>query len=140
MFSFSEILKDLILENGKSLRNIGLESGIPHSQLSRYIRNTIPKVEVSIKLAKYFNCTLDYLFGLTDERKRFENKYDFSKFISRYQKLLEENNTTHWKFSHQVNISESSIRQWKKGQIPKMETIIIIAENLSTSIDYLLGK
>ena len=140
MYKFAEVLKDLVFESGKSLRTIGIESGIPHSQLSRYVRTTIPKFEISLKLASYFDCSLDYLFGLSDSKGKFYGKYDITKFVPRYLKLLEDNGTTHWKFSHQYNFSESGIRQWKHGIVPKMETVVIIAENLGTSIDYLLGK
>lgn len=140
MYKFADVMKDLITESGKSLRTIGQESDIPHSQLSRYVNGTIPKFDVSIKIASYFNCTLDYLFGLTDQRGMYVDNYDISKFVSRYESALEENKITHWKFSHKYGISESGIRLWKKGILPKMETIIIIAKSLDCSIDYLLGK
>ena len=140
MYKFADTLKELIFESGKSLRTIESESGIPSSQLSRYLKTTIPKLEISLKLANYFNCSLDYLFGLSDTKGKFYAKYDITKFVPRYLKLLEDNGTTHWKFSHENNFSESCIRQWKNGQIPKMETIVIIAENIGASIDYLIGK
>lgn len=140
MEKFSEILNDLIIDTGKSLRQIGLETGIPNSQLSRYIRNTIPKIDISLKLAKYFNCTLDYLFGLSENKGKFIDKYDTSKFISKYEEALEKCNTTNWKLSHKCNFSESGYRLWKHGTLPKMETLIIIAKNLDCSIDYLLGN
>ena len=66
MEKFSEILKDFVLESGKSLRQIEKESGVASSQISRYLKNTIPSLEIAIKLSQYFNCTLDYLFGLSN--------------------------------------------------------------------------
>ena len=140
MYNIAETLKDLIFESGKSIRTIGFESGIPDSQLCRYIRTTIPQYEISLKLAKYFDCSLDYLFGLSETKGKFYDKYDITKFVPRYLKLLEENQTTHWKVSHKFNVSESGLRKWKHGVIPKMETIAEIAENLGSSIDYLCGK
>ena len=139
MNKFAENLKDLIFESGKSLRVIGQESGVPHSQISRYIRHTMPKSEIAFKLAKYFNCSLDFLFGFSEAKGKFLGPYDVKKFFQRYLNLLKDNNTTHWKFSHKYNISESGIRIWKKGKIPKMETIVIIADGLCCSIDHLLG-
>ena len=140
MEKFCEVLKDLVIESNLSLRTIAIESGIAHSQLSRYLKSTIPTVEISIKLAKYFDCTLDYLFGLSYNKGKFCNHYDISKFLDRYLNILNQNGITHWKFSQLNNLSESNIRKWKNGKIPKMETLITIAQKLDTSIDYLLGS
>ena len=140
MYNVADVLKDLVAQSGKSLRTIGIEADIPNSQLSRYVRNTIPQYEVSLKLAKYFDCSLDFLFGLSENKGKFYKNYDIKKFLPRYLKLLEDNKTTHWKFSHKYNMSESGLRKWKHGIIPKMETIAIIAESFGCSIDYLLGK
>lgn len=140
MYNFAEVFKDLVFESGKSLSVVSAETGIADSQLSRYVRRTIPKYEISLKLASYFDCSLDFLFGLSESKGKFYGNYDITKFVPRYLKLLEENGTTHWQFSKKYNISESGLRKWKHGIIPKMETIAIIAENLGTSIDYLVGK
>lgn len=141
MEHFSDILKDLIEEKAISLRKIEQECGIPASQISRYLRNTIPNIKTAIKLADYFDCSLDYLFGLSDNNAHSNFKdCDFSKFLPRYEKALKENNLTHWKFAKEYNISESCIRKWKHGQEPKTLTIYTIAKNLSISIDYLVGR
>lgn len=140
MSEISEILEDLIVESGLSLRKIGKECSVSASQLSSYLQGSIPTIDVAVRICNFFNCSLDYLCGLSDERKCSKKEYDLSKFLPRYQEVLKENKITHWKFCKENDISESCIRHWKYGQIPKLETVIKIAEKLSVSIDYLVGR
>ena len=109
-------------------------------QYSRYLKGAYPTIDVAVRIANYFKCSLDYLFGLSEDRKLNSPLVpDMSKFIDRYIECLKLNKTTHWKFAKNNNISESALRHWKYGDIPKIETLIIIAKNLFTSIDYLTG-
>ena len=66
---FTENLKDLINESNKSLRQLAAESGVSAMQYSRYLNGSIPTIDIILKIAKFFDCSLDYLFGLSNERK-----------------------------------------------------------------------
>lgn len=138
---FSEILKDLIDDKGLSLRKLAVESNVSSIQYSKYLRGVSPTIDVAVRIADYFDCSLDYLFGLTENKlhKNFKH-YDLSVFIPRYLNLLKENQITHWKFCQKYGMSESTIRRWKHGAIPRIENLMIIAYNLSSSIDYLVGR
>ena len=139
MDKFSEILNDLILETGLSVNKIAKESKISATQLGKYLKGSYPSVEIAIKIGNYFNCSLDYLFGISENKtKKFKN-YDLSLFLKRYLKVLAENNISNWKFMQQHNLSESSFRRWRKGEKPSIPYLIVIAKDLSTSIDYLIG-
>ena len=37
-------------------------------QYSRYLKGPIPTIETTFKIAKYFECSLDYLFGLSNDK------------------------------------------------------------------------
>ena len=63
----------LITESGMKLTEISSKTGIPYPTLSGYnqgIRN--PKRENAEKLAKYFNVSIEYLLGQTDNRKKMD--------------------------------------------------------------------
>lgn len=141
MYIFQEILKELIAEKSISLRTLSKESGVSAVQYSKYLHGAYPTIDVAIKIANYFNCSLDYLFGVSNVNifKTYKD-YNIKDFVERYKKLLETNNTSHYKFAKTHNLSESCLRHWKYGQIPKIESLIIIAINLSSSIDYLIGR
>ena len=143
MEAFIDNLKDLIFKSGLSLRELSKESGVSAMQFSRYLRGFIPTVGVTLKIAKYFDCSLDFLFGLTDvqnSKKYKTHDKDMSKFIDRYFQLLDKNNISHYKFIKDSNFDESILRHWKAGSTPRLDVIYFIAKNLNGSIDYLIGR
>ena len=141
MYKFSDILKDLIEEEGKSLREIARLSGVSATQYGKYLKGANPTINVAEKIVKYFDCSFDYLFGLSEEKsnKTF-HKVNMEGFVDKYLHLLKQNQTTNWKFSKQFNLSESNLRHWEYGNLPKIETLVVIARELNSSIDYLVGR
>jgi len=141
MDKFADILKDLKDDKELSLRQLAEKSKVSAIQYSKYLRGSYPSIDVAVRIANFFECTLDYLFGISDNNKKFKQpKYDISKFVPRYLNLLKEHGITHWKFAKSINMSESCLRHWQYGDKPKIETLILIATNLSCSIDYLIGR
>lgn len=142
MENFKDVLKDLIVENNLSLRKIFLETKIATTRLSGYLKGSLPSIKSAIKLSNFFNCSLDYLFGISENKTNYSisSNYDLSLFVPRYEKALEENKISHWKLCQTSDLNESSLRKWKKGTTPKIDSLIIIAKELSTSIDYLIGR
>lgn len=140
---FRENLKDLIDETNLSLRQLEKVSGVSAMQYSRYLRNSIPTICVVLKIAKFFNCSIDYLFGLDNLRTTNKYKsydYNISNFLPRYLELLKENNITHYKFAQKQSFNESIIRHWQEGKIPRLDIIYTIAIELGSSMDYLIGR
>lgn len=143
MDTFIDNLKDLIDETGLSLRQLAKKSGVAVAQYSRYLNGSIPTIDITLKIAKYFNCSLDYLFGLSEDKNNKKYKtfdYNFSCFLDNYLKLLDENKISHYKFMKDSNYDESIIRHWKAGSVPRLDIIYYIAKNLGGSIDELIGR
>lgn len=143
MENFKDILKDLVMETNLSLRQLEKESGISAMQYSRYLRGSIPTIPIILRMAKYFQCSLDYMFGLDNNKKSKIYKtydYDMSNFVERYQTLLRENNTSNYKFAKNLEFNESIIRHWKNGSTPRLDVIYHIAKELGGSIDELIGR
>ena len=62
-------LKELRLERGLTLKYMELGTGINFTTLSKYENNIQqPKLATWEKLADYFNVSVDYLIGRSDER------------------------------------------------------------------------
>ena len=136
---FQDNLKDLIVESGKSLRQLEKEMGVSSSQLSRYLKGTIPSLAVLNKIANFFDCSIDFLVGIIEEKEHYSNvAYDANKFLKNYNKYLKENNTTHWKFAKENNFNEAVIRHWKNGETPKTATLITIAVAMGITIEELM--
>ncbi len=140
---FIDNLRELISDSNLSLRQLARLSDVSVMQYSRYLGGSIPTIEVTMKIAKYFSCSLDFLFGLSQERTNKKYKtydYNISKFIENYNKLLKRNNITHYKFMQHSPFDESIIRHWQTGSTPRLDVIYYIAKNLDGSIDELVGR
>ncbi len=143
MEHFRENLEELISENKLSLRQLEKESGVSAMQYSRYLRNSIPTIEVTMKIAKYFNCSIDFLFGLDNAPNRNKYKtydYDITQFVPRYLSILKENKISHYKFSMTQPFNESILRHWQAGRVPRLDIVYLIANYFGSSMDYLIGR
>lgn len=85
---FGERIRGLRKEKGLTLRELAEELDIPFTTLGNYEReDRQPTFETFESLAEYFNVTIDYLSGRTEERSFDE--YVFNKDFKDLQKLLE---------------------------------------------------
>ena len=139
---FSDNFKDLMQERGVNIRSLSQELEIDDSSLYDYLYGALPSIEYAVRLANYFDCSLNFLMGVDDEPKlfAFNNSYDIGVFINRYNALLETNNTTHFKVSKICGVNYSSHYAWVRGSIPAMSSLIIISRYFDVSIDYLVGR
>ena len=80
--------------------------------------------------------------GIDEEPKRttFKKEYNLSLFLQRYEELLKSKNTTHYAVCKQTKLNMSSLYSWRKGTIPYLDALEIIARHFETSIDYLVGR
>lgn len=60
-------------------------------------------------------------------------------FIDRLTQKLEEKKITQYKLCKDLNIGQSTISSWKKGNSPSADKIIAIVRYLEVSADWLLG-
>ncbi len=144
MSKFSESLKDLIIEHNYSQNFIANNAGISTSDISDYCNGTLPNINNLIKLSDFFNCSSDYLLGLTDNigNKSIIKNIEFSinGFFDRLDKLLSVKNLTYYKLAKLAGIHKNTIYNWKSDRNPSVETLIKLADYLGTSVDYLIGR
>ncbi|WP_273483669.1 helix-turn-helix domain-containing protein [Desulforamulus ruminis] len=87
MASFQKRLKQVMDEKGVKAADVARGTGISTPAISKYLNDTKKKPIASnvMKIAKYFNVTSEWLYGVTDTRKPF---YEPS-IIDVYEKLSE---------------------------------------------------
>lgn len=56
MEKFIDILNDLIIERGLSLRKLSDESGVSATQYCKYLKGVRPTLDVAIRISNYFKC------------------------------------------------------------------------------------
>ncbi len=144
MEEFREVLQDLLWETGCSVRQVAAASGVSSAIYSYYLQGRTPTLPVALKIARYFNCSLDYLCGLDDRklaRPYTTDHYDLTKFLTNYRQLLAAHRLTHYQFAKQTQaFNESIIRHWQAGKTPRLDMLYAIAKNLHGSIDELVGR
>ena len=139
---FIETLNELMLENNVNMQDISKITKIEDSILYDYMHGALPNVKHSVELANYFDCSLNFLFGLDEQPKQmnFKKTYDIKLFSERYDKLLKENKITHYALSKTIKLNYSSHYAWQHGSIPSLYSLILIAKYFDVSIDYLVGR
>lgn len=107
------------------------------------MRGAQPSIDTAVRIANYFDCSLNYLMGCDEDKHQTKvtcTGYDLSHFLDRYNKVLVANKISHWQLCKRIGVSESNLRGWRKGAVPKLDTLCKIANYLNCSIDYLLGR
>lgn len=100
----------------------------------------VPKPVVLIRIADYFDVSVEYLLGRTDN-SCFIKAQTAETFLCRYKKLKAENDLTDYAIAQKLHVSTSYTTSWKnKNYIPSIVNLILLSEMFKVSIDYLLGR
>ena len=139
MNEFQERLQELLIENNLSRLQLSKIIKISFETLNGYFnRDFYPELSIAIKLANYFQCSLDYLMGLSEIYNN-NDKNELS-FIETINKLKKENNISIEKLMKAINMSETNFYRWQRGDnTPSMLSLISIAKYFDVSLDYLVG-
>lgn len=116
--------------------------GINRSTFSRAINyGIIPKTSSLIRIADYFNISVDYLIASTDD-EYFAKSTQSKNFLERLEELrLERKIKTRYELSQELLIHRNNISQWYKlNCLQLIDDLIIIADYFNVSVDYLLGR
>lgn len=84
MATFGERFKQLRMEKGLTQEKLAREFYIRKSSISKYENNIqLPEIDTLKRYAKYFDCSIDYLLGISDIRnpyiKRFADSTESDK-------------------------------------------------------------
>ena len=138
---FSERLEDFIRDKGMDNKTFAREVGVPESCISYFINSLrMPTITTLVKIADYFNCSADYVLGITENtNSSFKVCPPFSE---RLQYLIEFYKYPSPKaFRKDLNLAKSRFNEWLKGaRVPSLDNIIKISEGLECSVDFVLGR
>lgn len=86
-------LKELREENGLSQKQAAQALFISNTSLSNYELNiSTPSPETLVEICKFYNVSMDYLFGISDVKQKFQDlQADEAKLLNNYSKLTEKN-------------------------------------------------
>lgn len=136
-----ERLKELMGEAEINTPRLAEKIGIEHSAISKFLNaERLPSAATLVKLADFFNCTTDYLLGLSDilDDRSFKQRPPFSEQLSF---LLEYYHITKYRLEKDTNFSEETVNYWHKGKYePTVESLIRLSKYFKTTVDFILGR
>lgn len=138
---FSDTLKDLMSEKQITIKYLSEQTKIKLSRLYDYMNEKrMPSLENALKIAEFFRCSLDYLFGLTKEYKTYEFT-TVSSITERIKTVIDNCGKSRYTICKQMNIDQSQMFKWYYGkQIPALSSLINLSDYLGCSLDYLVGR
>ena len=139
--NYGERLKELRERQALSIVSIANILNISDSLYSRYEKElqTIP-IKHLITLCKYFNVSLNYIFGFT---KNKENFFDIDINLSKthIKEFRKEYNLTQEKLAKTLNTTKTVICGYEKGRyLIATSFLYAICKKYNVSADYLLGR
>ncbi|MDE7082397.1 MAG: transcriptional regulator [Clostridia bacterium] len=139
--NFPDTLNELIIDNLANLTEVSQEIGCGESTLSRYVSGIAsPTLEMTMRLADYFNVTCDYLLGL-DKYNRADSFKRCPPFGKRLEEVLKYFRVTRYKLRQMTGIAESVMRYWVQGKtVPSIKSVVKIADALGCTVDFLIGR
>ncbi|MDG4969493.1 helix-turn-helix domain-containing protein [Lactococcus lactis] len=135
MSLFNEQLKTLRKINGLTQKELAEKLKIKQNSYSDWENGkSEPNIEMLVRIADYFDVSIDYLLGgkmknITEEFSLCLKKLRMKRKLSQKQ------------IAEELKISQQQYSKWEGGIItPNAETLVRLANYFDVSIDYLLGR
>ncbi len=142
MNNISNKLNDLMNFYSLSANDLATKLNLPDAFQIYKWRKNIQSINLSsaIKLADFFECSLDYLMGRSDDF----SKKDFKlcpKFSEQLKKVLKNLNISQTTIVKNKIAYTKTLNGWiNKNVDPHMTNLIRLADYLDVSLDYLVGR
>ena len=147
---FSERLKDLMELEGTSIRALATKLNADRKSIRHWLQGKhFPRYDAFVKLAVYYQVSVDYLVGLDDgflgEPNHFTDEDAIQQirvnFLSNLSNYMRKHNITRYALSKKLQIDQKSITNWlTKGSMPEVGTLIKIAQLMNCSLATLLSR
>ena len=141
MSKLSKRLAELMLEKNINAPQLAKELDISRSNINRFLKDErTPNFACFIKLLYFFNCSADYLLGLTDIHTE-EPLHPIPPFGERLRAILKERNISQAQLIEDLQISSAIPYKWLNGiYSPSITSLIRLAEYFECTVDYLIGR
>ena len=137
---FHERLTELMIEKGVNTVSLAAAIGVSDETVRRW-KNGERDILLSqlVKLADYFQCSLDLLTGRADTVLDYQVR-GMPPFYDSLRAVMAEKGVTRYKLVKDLPIYDGYFTNWKKGKSPNILTLIMLADYLDVTIDYLVGR
>ena len=141
MSKLSERVKEYLQELEWTQTELSKKANVRNTLVSNVILDLHnPRYENFVKMLYAFNCSADYLLGLTDLHTE-EPLHPVLPFGERLREILKEQKITQDKLKKALPVSGSVLYKWLSGKsFPSTASLIRLAEYLDCSVDFLIGR
>ena len=138
----SERIKELAFECSVKMTELATALGVKPSTLYRYVNGErTPSFQNFIKLLEYFNCSADFLLGLTDYPPLNTTYLPAPAFSTRFRYLLDTHAVTQYALHKKTGFSYDNFSKWLNGVTsPYADNLIKLAKAFDCTVDYLIGR
>lgn len=135
MSMFNQRFKELKEEKGVMLKDLAAALGYTSSKLSYYLNsnNAEPPYDTLIKIAEYFNVSIDYLLGISNYKNK--NQEFSSRLIDAYRGTSDDEVSIAL-VDFEYFLKELYINQEDRGFEHSFDRIILLRRALDTYLDY----
>ena len=134
---------DLRIDNDKKQKEIAQTLKVTTEVYAKWERrvNDIPIIQTN-NLANYYNVSLDYLLGMSNNKKHDGRKnINLDLMRKRIKELRENQNKSQEELGEKIGFSQRLYAHYEKGtRTPKTFKLYFIALYFNVSMDYLTGK
>ena len=137
-----ERLEELMMEKGLNASSLSKKLGVSVSTVTRYLKGErLPTFQNFVKLLDFFNCSADFLIGLTDFPTATPTFRAVLPFKDRFRALLDECKLSQYELHRRTNLSYDDFNKWLKGlSYPYVDNLAKLAKAFNCTVDYLLGR
>ena len=137
---FHERLTELMIEKGVNTVSLAAAIGVS-DETGRRWKNGARDILLSqlVTLADYFQCSLDFLTGRSDTVLDYQVR-EMPPFYDSLRAVMAEKGVTRYKLVKDLPIYDGYFTNWKKGKSPNILTLIMLADYIDVTIDYLVGR
>lgn len=139
--NFGDFITEQLIRSDISVFELSKRSGINNSVIKRWqTAEFMPSLDSLIRIADYFNVPIDFMIGLSDYPTlvRLDPPCTFAHQL---QLLMQQRNLTSYRLAKDCNVGRAAVSKWLLEQrVPNFESIVIVAQYLNCSVDFLIGR
>lgn len=138
---FADRLKELIEINEVTVKSLAEKTGITGSGIYGYLSKLhAPNLKGAIKISDYFQCPLDFLFGLCDEYQRKTRKI-VATVSERVHTAIDESGKTRYRLARELKVADRQFSRWYHGKTePSLFSLVSMAKIMNCTLEYLAGR
>lgn len=142
MFKLSEQLAELMNEDGYTQTSLAKAMNTPRAKISLYMSGkSVPDFKYLVALIEFFNCSADFLTGLSDDPERESVYNPLPPFNGHLRELFTRTAKSQYSLVKDTGISWNTLHGWLTGKsLPSIENLKKLAKFFNCSVDYVLGR